>query len=405
MNVLMLSLAYHPDAAEAVRRLSRDGLQSQIDAFQWALIEGIRQNLAPDETLSVLNSLPVGAFPRHYRRLILHSGDYSGNFHEIGGLNLPWFKQRGRARRARREIERWASESLENRMLLIYTLYLPYLKAVKAVKKRLPDLKAAVVVTDLPNELGISSGRKGILKKLETAMGRKSTALCRALDGFVLLTAPMAEALGVTDKPRMVMEGLVSEIKPADAPVAVPADERPAVLYTGTLNRELGIQQLLEAFQGMGEFQLWLCGGGDMEADVKRAAETCENIRYFGRVPRETALALQKKAGALINPRTAENAFTRYSFPSKTLEYMRSGKPVLCCKLEGIPAEYDDDLLYIEPQTSEGIRTAVRELFVHPVDEREAIGERARRFALTEKNAGTQSAKVLAFLRSLGEKP
>jgi glycosyltransferase involved in cell wall biosynthesis len=401
MNVLLLSLAYHPDAVNAVQRLSRDGLQNQINAFQWALIHGMRQALEPGETLSVLNSLPVGVYPKHYRGLFLPGGVFSGNFTEIGGVNLPWLKQRGRKRQARQALARWAAGSPENRTILIYTLYLPYLKAVIAVKKKFPGMKAVVIVTDLPNELGISSGRKGMLKKIETSFGKESATLCRAMDGFVLLTAPMAEALKIMDKPRMVMEGLVSETESPETAVDTPADSRPAVLYSGTLNRELGIPLLLEAFQGMGEAQLWLCGGGDMEKETKQAAEAFANIRYFGYVPRETALALQKKASALINPRTAENAFTRYSFPSKTLEYMRSGKPVLCCKLEGIPAEYDDYLLYIEPQTADGIYTAVRKLLALPAGEREAIGGRARRFALENKSAAVQSGRLLAFLRGL----
>jgi len=401
MNVLFLTLAYHPEAVESVLRLSRDGMQNQINAYQWALIEGLRSNLKAGETLTIVNALPVGAFPARYRGLWLAKRAYPDNFRELGGLNLPWFKQRGRARSARRELERWVAASPENRTILVYTLYLPYMRAVEAVKKRHPDVKAAVIVTDLPNELGISSGRRGWMKRIEYAMGEKSTALCRAFNGFVLLTAPMAEALKVGGRPWIVLEGLVTQADPATARADIPRDVRPAVLYTGTLNRELGIAGLLEAFAGMEDVQLWLCGRGDMENEAREAAAAHANIRCFGFVPRETALALQQKADALINPRTSEGAFTRYSFPSKTMEYMRSGKPVLCCKLEGIPREYNEYLTYIEPQTAEGIRAAVKALLARTPEERAAAGARARAFVLKNKNSGAQCARLLALLRGL----
>ena len=346
MNILFLSLLYHPDAIDAVARRSRDGLQNQINSYQWAFIEGLRQNMGEGETLSVLNSLPVGVFPTHYRHVLLRSSTHADHFRELGCINLPWFKQRMRAKSARREMERWIAASPENRTILLYTLYLPYMQAVEAVKRRHPDVKASVIVTDLPNELGIASGRTGLMKRIEHARGLRSIALCRPFDGFVLLTRPMGEALDIQNRLQIVIEGLVSAAPQGLEEVQPSEDVRPAVLYTGTLNRELGIHELLEAFRGMPEVQLWLCGRGDMESEIRQTAAECENIRYFGFVPQQTALAMQSKANALINPRTSQGVFTRYSFPSKTLEYMRSGKPVLCCKLEGIPKEYDAYLCY-----------------------------------------------------------
>jgi glycosyltransferase involved in cell wall biosynthesis len=403
MNTLFLTLLYHPHDAEATARLSRDGLQNQINTYQWAFVDGLRQNLQAGETLQIVNALPVGVFPLRYRRLWLGGKTREGGaFCELASLNLPWCKQRMRARAAYRAMRRWALASPDNRNILVYSLYLPYMQAVRRLKRAFPDVKATVIVTDLPNELGIASGRRGLLKALEYRMGAKRTALCSAFDSFVLLTAPMAEALPIQGKARMVLEGLVSEnplLPQADE--TLPNDPRPAVLYTGTLNRELGIDILLEAFAAMPAVALWLCGRGDMQREVAQAAQQHPNIRYFGQVPQQTALAMQARVAALINPRTAQGAFTRYSFPSKTLEYMRSGKPVLCCKLEGIPAEYDPYLTYIEPQTAAGIRAAVEALLARPEAERAAMGERARDFVLREKNARAQCGRLTVFLRGL----
>lgn len=401
MNTLFLTLLYHPNEVEEVSKQSRDGLQNQINNYQWAFIEGLRQQLRPGETLEVLNALPVGVYPIHYQKCILKRKTFGEGFSQLGGINLPWLKQHSRAKQAEHAIEKWMMSSPKNRTLLVYTLYLPYMQAIARIKRRYPDVKASVIVTDLPNELGIASGRKGWLKRVEYHMGRQRLALCKIFDGYILLTAPMAEALHITDKPCLLMEGLIGDAPAVTAEGAVPDDMRPAVLYTGTLNRELGIDLLLNAVEGLPEVQLWLCGHGDMETEVRKAAQTHDHIRYFGFVPQATALMLQQKAFALINPRTSGGVFTRYSFPSKTLEYMRSGKPVLCCKLEGIPSEYDELLCYIEPQTASGIREAIRALLTTSEAERDQLGSRARAFVLREKNSSAQCARLMTFLRGL----
>lgn len=401
MNVLMLSLMYPADDMEQVSRNVKDKLQNQINSYQRAFVEGLRANLLSGERLDIVNALPVGIYPLHYRRLVIPKGWHDQHsLYELGCINLPWFKQRGRMRRAARRIAAWCAQSAQNRTVLMYTLYLPYLQAVASVKKRYPDLKCCVIVTDLPNELGLASGRRGWLKRIEYARGEKSMALCRAMDGFALLTRPMADALRVTHKPYTVMEGLIcSGTEPA--PVSSQAQERPAALYTGTLERELGIGELLEAFSRMPQYELWICGQGAMRDDVARAAERHDNIRYFGFVAQQEALALQARASLLINPRSPAGAFTRYSFPSKTLEYMRSGKPVVCCKLEGIPDEYDPYLHYIRGEGAAAIMRAVDEVLAMPQAQRDAMGESARAFVLSAKSPAVQGGRLMRLLRQL----
>ena len=185
----------------------------------------------------------------------------------------------------------------------------------------------------------------------------------------------------------------------ASAELTEPA--RKTVLYTGTLEPDLGIQELLSAFEMTPEYDLWICGQGSMNEAVRDAASHCANIRYFGFIPQQEALRLQTLATVLINPRSASGAFTRYSFPSKTLEYMRAGKPVLCYKLEGIPAEYDDYLCYIKQEGAQGIASATRELLSHSPQELANLGESARSFVLENKNPSMQCKKLVKLLRAL----
>jgi len=158
---------------------------------------------------------------------------------------------------------------------------------------------------------------------------------------------------------------------------------------------------MLNAFSKRPEYELWICGHGSLESEIEAYARKYPNIRFWGFVPQKEALALQAKASALINPRTPEGLFTKYSFPSKTLEYLRSAKPVICYKLEGIPDEYDPYLCYIKENSSEGIIQAVDQLAIRTAEERMAIGEKGRRFVLSQKNPTVQCEKLVRLLRSL----
>lgn len=397
MNILMMTLMYPQDQMAEVTKNAKDKLQNQINSYQHAFIEGIKAS--PEDHLDILNSLPVGIFPLQYRQLILKSGKHDGGtIHQLGCINLPWFKQRGRAIAAERATAEWAARDTENRIVLVYTQYLPYMQALTKVKKRFLDLKVAVIVTDLPNEMGLETGRKGLLKRLEAHMGRKSLALLRQMDGFVLLTDPMADALQIREKPFTVIEGLILSNTPSTGHAIAP--ERPVFLYTGTLEAGLGIGEMLGAFEQMPQYDLWICGHGSMSTTVEEYAKRCPNVRFFGFVAQKEALAMQASATALLNPRQPSGIFTRYSFPSKTLEYMRSGKPVLCCRLEGIPSDYDPYLSYME-SGAEGIIQAVQALMNLSPEERKERGNAAREYVLQHKNPRMQCQKLLALLHRI----
>ena len=45
-------------------------------------------------------------------------------------------------------------------------------------------------------------------------------------------------------------------------------------------------------------------------------------------------------ADVLVNPRPNNEEYTKYSFPSKNIEYLMTGKPVVAYMLDGMPAHY-----------------------------------------------------------------
>lgn len=363
---------------------SKVGLSGAANTFQWNLLDGFSEN---GEQVRILNALPVGTFPKQYKKLILKSRVWNnGKNHELGCVNLPFIKQHQRYLKAKKLLKK-----SQDKNILIYSAYAPFLKAAYKLNK---SYNVTVVITDLPEyyDLGKTSKLKKFIRKLNN---KKIEKYFKRIDKFVLLTEQMAKPLAVGNRPYVVVEGIAS----TSSDVKVCAPENKSILYTGTLHKQFGILTLLEAFSLIEDTdaELWICGGGDAKAEVEAAAKKDSRIKFFGYVTKETVNELQQKAFMLINPRKNEGEYTKYSFPSKTMEYMLSAKPVLMYKLDGIPSEYYQYLNFIEGNTADDMKNAILEIFSEPKKALEKA-EKAAHFVSENKSSAVQAKKILNLM-------
>ena len=59
-----------------------------------------------------------------------------------------------------------------------------------------------------------------------------------------------------------------------------------------------------------------------------------------------------------IDENSDDKLVAKYSFPSKNMEYMVSGTPVLTTRLPGMPMEYYPYVYFIEEESADGIAAA-----------------------------------------------
>jgi len=88
----------------------------------------------------------------------------------------------------------------------------------------------------------------------------------------------------------------------------------------------------------------------------------------------------------------------KYSFPSKTMEYMASGTPVLTTVLPGMPKEYHPYVFLLEDETADGIADMLTKVLAHSDEELFQKGNEARTFVLEQKNNVIQARKILEML-------
>ena len=364
---------------------------------QRQLLDGLRANgVAPD----TLSGIKPALWPR-CRRFWIRGRRWreaDGSSHTaVGLLNRPLLDRLSRMLCLWLEARRWARRHREEETtVLVYEMHSPYLYAAAAIRRRMPQARVVLLVPDLPAHMDLHMSRfKRLLKRVD---GRLIRLLCCRVDRYVLYAAPMASSLGLSPERCIVIEGCLDTSAVLEPPLAEPAAF--TMLYCGALEERYGIMSLLDAFDalpGKG-WALWFTGAGHAETLIRKRAAADKRIRLFGYLPdRRKVLELQQKATLLLNLRSPQEAASAVCFPSKLLEYMASGRPVLSVHMAGVPDAYRPYLIEAADASSAALKEAIRRAAAMPEAERRRLGMAARDFVLKEKNSREQAARLLTF--------
>ena len=230
---------------------------------------------------------------------------------------------------------------------------------------------------------------------------RLAASLEQSFDGYILLTAAMDEVVNPRHAPSVVVEAIYNpgSLNLADHP----RQHGRVIAHAGTLDKLYGVQSILDAFamDPSTDSELWLFGRGDMEEEIQKRAAEDPRITYFGFVSRDVVFEHLKKADLLVNLRDPRLPYTRYSFPSKMLEYMVSGTPVATTRLTGIPEQYWGHLYPIDYGAPHTLAQQLSAILALDPDERRAVGEGARQFVLERTSARTQGKKIHDLIRAV----
>ncbi len=391
-EMLFLGLLFERSEERLIASKSRGGfLQNQVNSFQWNCIDGLHENGVED--LCIINALPVGTYPRMYSDVIIPSKEwyYNGKKHfQLGSINLPIFKQYTRYLACKKLIKK-----LDKKEILVYSAYQPFLKAIEKLDK---SYKITLIVPDLPEYYDYA--KVGRIRKILRKINNRSIEKCiNRVDCFVLLTEKMKEPLKVGNRPYTVVEGICTS-KPLFLSREKNVDKK-VILYAGTLNKKFGIDVLLNAFQQIknDNYELWICGNGDYTENIKQAALVDKRIKFFGFVTKEKVSELLSKSSVVVNPRQNTGEYTKYSFPSKTMDYLLSGVPFVAYKLDGIPDEYDPYLTYVKDNSAQSLALTLRDVCEDADGHYEEMAKKAADFVMKKKNPLSQSWKIIELMR------
>lgn len=254
-------------------------------------------------------------------------------------------------------------------------------------------------VTDIYGQM-VSTKQSLLASLVSTLANGVHNLYIKSFSKYILLTEAMTNLINPKNHPYIVMEALCdsSLLKEQFTP-SVKTQPR-TVIYAGGLFEKYGLKMLVDGFiqANVENATLLLYGDGPYVEELKEVCKTHSNVEYRGVVPNEIVVAEELKASLLVNPRFSTEELTKYSFPSKNMEFMASGTPLLTTKLPGMPKEYYPYVFLFEEETVAGYAYAITKALSYSENELKDFGKKGRDFVLNKKNNIQQGKRISDFL-------
>lgn len=375
----------------------------QTHKFGWSFARAIRSAFG-DVTLA--SSCPVQNFPL-VDRLFFRGGPFTSqgiNGVLLGFVNLLFFKHLTRLLACALVV---APLIKCNRIdwIFIHGLHTPYL--VFGFLARLAGLKVAVVLTDPPGVVLSTDGRVArLLKRVDAWI---IGFFIRRMDAVFSLAPDLVKRLA-PDCPSLVFPGILESTLNLSSELPPPLNpnqscEMPfTIVYAGGLSRAYGVDRLIDAvlrFDSRTSIRLKLYGRGDQEARIRELAAKDYRFIYGGFVDTETLMPELCAADILINPRPTSEDFAAQSFPSKLIEYLATGRPVLTTRIASIPDALKEHYFYINDESAEGMHLAIFTVMAVSASVRAKHGLSARLFVQTNYSEVVIGRKIAEFIELL----
>ena len=339
MDVLLLCGYFEPKYQEEIARKTKTWVENAANTFQQRLIAGLKeQNI----NLQVVSAPFIGPWPTAYEDKAFNGfeeGKNAENIRYVYFNNIWGYRNISRTVALKKCVREFIQNSkFEKKAIIVYCPHTPFLEAAVYGKQLDKAVHIHMVVPDLPQYMNLSKRAHPIYDFFKKIDIQKMNKLIAQVDSFMLLTKYMAEKLNVGNRPYIVVEGItdISNIPEHKK------KNRKEVAYAGKLFESFGAKRLIEAFELIDdpEVSLHICGGGELKSYVEEMCKKDSRIHYYGIVPAEKANEILQQADVLVNPRQNDDEYTKYSFPSKNIEYLMTGNAVVAYMLDGIPEIY-----------------------------------------------------------------
>ena len=287
-------------------------------------------------------------------------------------------------------IEKVAKQAIEDFMshdfiIVTDTLRLNLLKAAKKIAKQY-EAKIVGMLTDNPYNL--SSGSSFVKNNLvKQGLG---------LDGYLALTNGLVNVYD-SNIPHYVFEGLVSEEKEGM--------KDPIFNYFyfgGSLYERYGVKTLVDAFHNSNiKAKLVLAGSGPLDSYIEQLAVDDYRILYLSQLSKEKNIAYMRNSIANINPRPLDAKMDNESVPSKLLEYLSIGTPVISTKYPKLYSTFKDDVYWIDGNTVDAMKIALESFDITNHEEHLKKAATARRKVFEFYGLNVQAESIDHFLAEI----
>lgn len=402
MDIIYLSSSCSNKKFDELRNSGVTRKLPQAQKYHNLLMEGLGKNI--DGKLYAISAIPVN---RNWTKKVYFKKEQElfGKIQYIYGafFNLPILRQISRTILTQREIKNIYKKS-EKCVIICDVLNQSLAKAARVSGKKY-GIPVIGIVTDVP---GYTSGAQKksysfINRKISEFAEKKAKNDLPKYDSYLLLTEEMNKVVNKNGKPYIVLEGHCDD-NMAQKENKLELKSHPKVaMYAGGIHREYGIERIVNAFI-RGKFRDWelhIYGDGNYENDLRELTAKVSNVKYFGVQANSVIVENELKATILLNPRLTNEEYVKYSFPSKTMEYMASGTPLCTTRLPGMPSEYYPYVYFFDDESEDGMLATLKDILGKSEEVHHEFGKKAKKFVLAEKTNVKQAKKLLDFIETI----
>ena len=356
-------------------------------ANKWQLAM-IRALVGAGENVRVLGHLPDPLWPKgrlHLSKVDARlPDDISGEI--VGYWNVPAVRKLSLRRAYLQGLRRIVHDAGPPRAVITYNITLHDI-AVGQTALRQWSAPWIPVIADAPGE---PRAFEDLMTKVQAASGQVFLS-------WQTYTSSAARR-------KLHLDGIVPRPRLSDAYVEPHRSPQKVIFYSGTISDREGVRLLIDAFKRLNDpsVELWLCGKIAYDGHYSEL-EGNPRISYFGCVPETRLQQLAAQASLLVNPRPNSVDDNTNNFPSKLLDYLSYGKPIVSTWTPGLSPVYRRFLRVLDREDPEYLAATMAEVLGWSETTLEAWRTTVSDFVSEHKSSQQQARRLIELVNAASQ--
>ncbi len=366
--------------------------------FQLNFLSAFRRSGFP--MAEVYSYLPMPSFPKHPRLIFCGARDRLAdgtNVRLLPFLNLGPIKILTLGLTSFLSAMSWGirNRKAPRRILIAYNLNAPpawplWLACRLTRSEFVPFIGDVYVPGEvIPNTL---------LRKLEFETQKR---IIPKVDGLLVANRAIVEDFA-GGREALVMEGGVPEsfVRKFESRLEASEKETFHVVFAGQLSKLNGIDMLLKAIQltNSPRFRFTIAGGGAEKDAVKHLARMDSRVVYAGLLAHRDLYEIYRTADLVVSLRRTDNETHRYVFPSKVIECLATGVPLLTTCTGHAESEFGDFTILLREETPNALAKAIEDASRWPDSKLRDLGRRAQQYVLENRTWESNILRLADYL-------